>query len=297
MPLRALLQSQGVEQGEGKRVGGELIGERILVPLVAAERSPIVDQINVGMAIATATGGSIRIEAPITDDAPGHRTITPTANIDLTEVPIEWALERAHQGDSGRVDGILAARRIERQVRERVRHEEADTLILPRPTDDSPLSHRRLRRLAAEASCSVIWVNGEPGYREFASILLPIADGPHSGLATDVAGAIAKNVDAYVDILHVLAPEASVDSEARAERRLETALERIDIGDRANPWILREDDPVGAIVEQSRYYGLTVVGAPSSGRLKQFVYGSTSRTIRNQSDNMVIAARNPAINR
>ena len=289
MSLRSLLRS--TDRGAGEiHIGGELVGERVLVPLVADEATQIVDQIKVGVAIATASNGSVRIEEPQTTDDRRYRTISPAAEPEATANLVQWGLDRMAP-DQGRVEGILAARSIERRVREHVRHDEVDTLVLPRTSGDGPLGFRRLRRLANRSNCNVVWINGKSGYREFASILLPIAEGPHSGLATDVAGAIAETVDAYVDILHVIPPDPDDETSLAAQERVDTAANRMELGERATPWVLEADDPVATIVEQSNYYGLTVVGAPTAGRLKQFVYGSASRSIRSAAENMVIATR------
>ena len=291
MSLRTLLRSSESERGQ-IHIGGRLDGHRVVVPLLAGEPAGIVDQIRVGVAIASARGGSVRVEDPVANAETAYRTITPNAEPESVSLLLEWALDRGNEpGD--RVDGILAARRTERRVHEQVRRDEADTLILPRSTGSGTLGRRRLRRIAHRAPCNVIWINGEPGFREFASILLPIADGPHSGLATDVAGAIAQNVDAYVDILHVVPTEAEEAVKVAADEQLDAAKSRIDLGDQANPWILQSDNPAETIAEQSNYYGLTVIGAPTAGRLRQLVYGSTSQSIRSAAQNMVIATRTP----
>lgn len=288
MQLRGLFEGGENHQSEDIRIGGELRGQRVLVPLLSDDASRIADQIHVGVAIATATSGSVRIEDPLSNVEPIHRTFNPEENPSV-EGPLTWARDRIAMRNPHRMDGILGARRTERRVSEHVRRDEVDTLLLPRSTGNGPLGSRRLRRLARAVDCNVVWINGNRGYDEFASILLPIANGPHSGLATDVAAAIAEQVDAYVDVLHVLPPDE--DNERVARQLVENAIERTGLRERANPWVLEANDPIDSIVEQSQYYGLTVVGAPTVSRLKQFVYGSTSRSISNRADNMVIAAR------
>lgn len=294
MPLRGLFEPSEKQQSDEICIGGQLRGQRVLVPLLTDDTARVSDQIQVGVAIAGSTGGSIRIEDPIPGDEPTHRTFIPEINSSV-EGPLNWARDRIAMRERRRIDGILAARRTERRVSEHVRRDEVDTLLLPPARGNGPLGSRRLRRLASTVNCNVVWINGDRGFDQFASILLPIANGPHSGLATDVAAAIAEQVDAHVDVLHVNSPDD--ENDAVAQQLVENAIERTGLDERANPWVLEEHDPVSAIVEQSQYYGLTVVGAPTASRLKQFAYGSTSRSIRDRADNMIIAARTATTNR
>ena len=56
--------------------------------------------------------------------------------------------------------------------------------------------------------------------------------------------------------------------------------------------MLEADDVAEAIIEQSNYYPLTVLGAPTKGRLRQFVLGSTTQDIRADAQSVVLVGRN-----
>lgn len=296
MPLGGLLRSSAGDHAGEVQIGGRLTGKRVFVPLLADTPDRTVDQVRVGLAIGAAADGSVRIEDPSTSDSSAHRIVSPATFESDEQAPLEWAKDRTRAGDD-RVRGILDARRTERRLRDQVRREEADVSVLPRASDAGSLGRRRLRRLAARAPCDVVWINGDGSYQSFASILLPIAEGPHSGVAADVAAAVAERVDAHVDILHVLNPDGDARARDRAERRIATANDIMGIPERTSPWILESPDPVGTIVEQSTYYGLTVIGAPTAGRLKRWMYGSRSHSISDGANNMVIAAKAGTSNR
>lgn len=294
MAFGSFLAGSDSRPGQMVHIGGRLTGERALVPLLTVDEASVCDQVEFAITLARATGGSLRVMDSIDPDADADRTISSTADREETEALLSWAIGRQDARQPDTSGGVLAARRAERRVREHVQTGTYDTLILPGGRGDGPLSRRRLERLARRAPCNVVSVNGEAGFRNFASLLLPIANGPHSGLATDVAAAMAEQLEAYVDILHVLPPDASEEERRAAEERTEVAVERIGRPETANPWLLESKDPARTIVEQSAYYGLTVIGAPTAGLLHRFVYGSTSRSIRDRAESVVLAARTPS---
>jgi len=137
----------------------------------------------------------------------------------------------------------------------------------------------------------VLTVDGRGEADRIASILVPVAGGDHSQLALESAVAIARANDAAVDLFHVL--EADTD-EARAEgRQLLDAVESSiapDERDRVDTWLYETPGAAEAITEQSEYYDLTVMGAPTDSPLKRFVFGSTSKQVQREAESPVIVA-------
>ena len=290
MALRTFLANE-VSAGDAVRIGGRLEGERVLIPILGLNESVLTDQVRVGMTLARATNGRVRIVDPVGEGPDGHWDRTPRTDQGATVDALAWTQERLEiLRDNGSM-GLFASRRIERRIRETVANEPWDTLVLPAKDTPSSLASRPLRRLTERPPCDVISINGETAFRDFASILLPIANGPHSGLATDVAAAIAYDLDAELDVLHVIDPDADAEVRSTAERRIDTAVDRTGLSEGVSPWLLEATDPSRSIVEQSNYYGLTVIGAPTASRLHQFVYGSTSRVIRDRAESAVLATR------
>lgn len=144
---------------------------------------------------------------------------------------------------------------------------------------------------------------------QLASILVAVGPGPHSGATVDLAQTVAKTTDAWLDLFHVVpdddtadpeggesedpsGPDAAgdaagnTDSDAAAttdattgDRLLSIARERIAGFERADQWLVEDGTAAGAIVEQSPYYDLVVVGASTTGTVGQFVFGSTTETV------------------
>ncbi|WP_144922754.1 universal stress protein [Halorubrum salsamenti] len=138
------------------------------------------------------------------------------------------------------------------------------------------------------------------------SVLVAVGPGPHSGATVDVAREIADATDAWLELFHVVPTDAALadgpsgtdesdagspaDAPARGdgksdeyaatgERLLDAARDRLGGFDRVDRWLVEDRSAAGAIVEQSPYYDLVVVGAPTTGTVGRFVFGSTTDTV------------------
>ncbi|ERH05886.1 MAG: universal stress protein UspA related nucleotide-binding protein [Halonotius sp. J07HN4] len=60
--------------------------------------------------------------------------------------------------------------------------------------------------------------------------------------------------------------------------------------DNVDTWLYEADSAADAIIEQSTYYDLTVMGAPTVGPLERFVFGSTSTYVQQDADSSVVVA-------
>jgi len=125
------------------------------------------------------------------------------------------------------------------------------------------------------------------------SILVAVGAGPHTGATVDVAREIADATGSWLELFHVVpSDEALVDGDATAvddadsdeyaaagDRLLSAARDRLGDFDRVDRWLVEDRTAAGAIVEQSPYYDLVVVGAPTTGTVGRFVFGSTTDTV------------------
>ncbi|WP_418286573.1 universal stress protein [Halorubrum sp. DTA46] len=151
------------------------------------------------------------------------------------------------------------------------------------------------------------------------SILVAVGPGPHSGATVDLARRVADATDAWLELFHVVPSDAAIaddrpDSEnaeapsgssdpgdsadtagrtspsalgevssdeytVAGESLLSSARDRLGDFDRVDSWLVEDRTAAGAIVEQSPYYDLVVVGAPTTGTVGRFVFGSTTDTV------------------
>ena len=133
------------------------------------------------------------------------------------------------------------------------------------------------------------------------SVLVAVGPGPHSGATIDVAREIAAATDAWLELFHVVPSDAALadagpdeddsgtavaagdpdetDYPAAGERLLDAAEDRLGEFDRVDRWLVEDRTAAGAVIEQSAYYDLVVVGAPTTGTVGRFVFGSTTDTV------------------
>lgn len=167
---------------------------------------------------------------------------------------------------------------------------------------------------AATSSVAQASLNGrERGSRpnRVSSVLVAVGPGPHSGATVDVARRIASETDAWLELFHVApSPAALADADAEdgsadpaaeasavdGDELLTAARERLGDFDRVDRWLVEDESAAGAIVEQSPYYDLVVVGASTTGTVGRFVFGSTTDTVVDEAavPVVVVASDTPA---
>jgi nucleotide-binding universal stress UspA family protein len=172
------------------------------------------------------------------------------------------------------------------------RTHDVDTLVVPSGTGTGRLRKDATERIATHADADVVVVNGRRGFEKPPSILLPVAGGPHSGLAADVATTIATDCNAWIDILHVIDEDAPPHQREQAESLVDDIYHRITRPESTTTWVLEATDTTEALVEQSRYYGLAIIGAPTKGRLRRLIFGSTNTSVRKNAASVVLSVRN-----
>lgn len=273
------------------QLSGRFEGEQILVPLVTASRPVLRDQLRIAASLARTTEATLYVVDP-TDSAEEMTTVfTSELRADgderLLALGEEMVSEPAPLGSR-----FLYSRRLVNRLLRTIRTNDIDTLVVPSASAADILREGFGERLSLRADCDVVTVNGKPGYDGVPSILLAVSGGPHSGFATDVAGHVAADCDAWIDVLHVLSGDPPSHRREVAAEHVQRAARRIGRPECTSTWVLDAPSVADAIIEQSRYYGLTVVGAPTQGRLQKFIGQSTNRSIRDNAESTVLSVRN-----
>lgn len=283
--------------------GGRLVGNHMLVALLSSAEPVVTDQLRVAASLARTTGASLRVVNPIASPERPVKVYRGGLSSEDERELIEWALPQGTRSVSQTIPGLLSTRGVVTDIVRTVEANDIDTLVVPSDSNTGWLRPRLADRIALRARCDVITVNGRRGFEHVPSILLAVAGGPHSGLATDLAGVMAADCDAWIDVLHVVEEDEEKEEETedakecrervrtRAEAYVEAAYQRIGRHETTTTWVLEAQDVASAIIEQSAYYALTVVGAPTKGRLRRFISGSTNRSIRNNARSVVLSAR------
>lgn len=145
--------------------------------------------------------------------------------------------------------------------------------------------------VVTDASCDVLVERIGPQSNGVESVLVPMAGGPHAEFAAEIARAISRPTGATVEIVHVVAPDASETEWTEAKEMVEAARALFEETDAVETRILKNNDVVEGIVDYSGDHDVTVIGATREGLLQQFVFGAIPETVGRRAQNTVIMAK------
>lgn len=145
-------------------------------------------------------------------------------------------------------------------------------------------------RMRKQSSCDVVSVTYSRSDPGISSVLVPVAEGKHSGLGVVVGGALAVGANAPVDLFYVSQEKDDAEVERIAEL-FETARERLPESVELDTWHLEASDVADAIINESSHYDVTVIGKPTQNRLREFVTGSITAAVTKESENAVLTVQ------
>jgi nucleotide-binding universal stress UspA family protein len=138
--------------------------------------------------------------------------------------------------------------------------------------------------------CDAIFVTRWEHRESIDSVVAPIARGPHAGLAIETGLALARQHTASLDVLHVYDPDKAGEHSS-AEEVQRTASKYIDQYEAAQTVIQEASDIPRAIVEYTRPFDVTVLGAPREGLLQQFITDTIPEEVGVHSTGTVLTTR------
>ncbi|MBP1987074.1 universal stress protein [Halolamina salifodinae] len=170
---------------------------------------------------------------------------------------------------------------------------DADVITVERPPSESPgagIRRGTTDRIVANSPVDTVVANGCGELDDLASILVPVAGGPHTELTVRVARALAAHTDAWIELFTVVPKNPSAERRSGGAEHLAAARRFLDGFESFDTWLYEADDPATAIAEQSTYYDAIVMGAPTKGRLERMVFGSTPDSVDESVDIPVVTA-------
>ena len=135
--------------------------------------------------------------------------------------------------------------------------------------------------------CDTIVVSRIAHLDSVESILVPVAAGPHSGMAIDVGLALARQNDATVELLHVVDPAAGSGG-SNGETILATGMERAGDYENLTGTRVESADVSQTITDYTADFDITVMGTPREGHLEQFVRGTIPEKVGKAADGTVL---------
>lgn len=240
--------------------------QRVLVPFREAVNEVETSLLGAGIAFGT-DGDLYLLHAVDPDESLDASEIRRGAELkmdvqDEFGVPVVQA-EKAYS--SGLLDSFVDSRSITATVVDR-----AEEGLFSRGRDETTVAK----------GCHNIVGTRMDAFDSPASVLVPVAKGPHSGLATRVAEAIARAFDCWIELFHVVPEAATEREEADADRHLDACAYRLDDDVDVDYHVVRGSDPADEIIEHSQYHDVTVLGAPEKGKLRRFLFGYTTVDVK-----------------
>jgi nucleotide-binding universal stress UspA family protein len=151
------------------------------------------------------------------------------------------------------------------------------------------LSGSAVEKIMARAECDVFVETIVADPTPVESIYLPVSDRLHSGIAAKTACVLARTSGARIDAIHFLSEQEFIDGHQQTDEIIQVADALSTVEHTVSTIILTEQ--VGEdIITRSDEYDVTVLGAPTRGLLKQFVFGTVPDSVR-QRENAVLMAK------
>lgn len=259
---------------------GEPRPTTVLCPVVEPLSEAFLDFVT---SVATGAYARVIVVAPVT--RPKQTPLgAPGFDRDEAHDKLERVADYTTDANVSTSSHVHIGHNLARTVANAAAEHDADTVVVD--ADHTP----RPAKLARALSCDVIAVSNPDHARSHRSILAAVAGGPHSALAASVAGTIARGGDGYIDVFHAHAEDdAALDSFLDRAARATFAHERTDVR------TTETDDPADAIVAESPYYDLVVIGGPRKGRLRRFAFGSTAEDVAARAETAVVTVWNNAV--
>lgn len=123
------------------------------------------------------------------------------------------------------------------------------------------------------------------------SVLLPVAGGPHVGVAATAATAIAASNEARVVVLSVATSDSGVDAEVFVTEGREALVATPGPGVPVETAVREADDVTAALVAEAADHDVVVLGATRQGAIRRQLVGSVPRRVVRRTDRTVILAR------
>jgi len=175
---------------------------------------------------------------------------------------------------------VRAATRTSRAILDVAREESPDLLLLSWERASGPARYREgrtLDRVILNTPCDAIVVHGRPPAR-IRRVLVPIAGGPNSELAVELATQVAPDADVtplYVARTSLGEPEVLV-GQARLQERLQPWEDNPHI----RPKVVQAKGIVSGILnEAAKGYDLVTIGASNESSLDRFLFGNVPHSV------------------
>lgn len=127
--------------------------------------------------------------------------------------------------------------------------------------------------------------------RSLTSILVPLAGGPNSEIAIDVAVELAQYWNASLTLLTVVSSSSGESVWMEADTRLHNYADSIDTVP-VDTHVCTHENVVGAITERARGYDLVVIGGSERSLFRRLFSGTIPKQLAERSETPIFVVEN-----
>ncbi|WIV68360.1 universal stress protein [Natrialbaceae archaeon AArc-T1-2] len=268
---------------------------RLLVPIANAEAA----ERQLPTAIDVATDRNLEIILCYVLDVPPQLSLQDGKEYlleDEDETMLADAMEVVESAGVPAERRIRIARGVAAGILSSIEAYDADAVFMGwrgRPPREDRVLGGYLDTVLKKATCDVLVERIKtPRPESIDSVLVPVAGGPHDAFATEVAGATARQHDASVQLVHVMATDDPELSRRDAETLLRQATGSLEGVSSIERVIVERDDVAGAITDRTADHDVTFLGVSRGGVLERTLLGTVSEAVgRHAAGSVVLAKR------
>lgn len=142
-----------------------------------------------------------------------------------------------------------------------------------------------------EADCDVLVERVDRDRGPIESVFVPVAGGPHTESAAEIAGSIARERGANVELATVVAVGADEETVEDAQTLLAQTSPALGAIDSVTTTVLRSNEVSVGIVDHTTEHDVTVLGAGGNGLLHRIVADDVAESVARQADSGVLLCR------
>ncbi|MFC3956753.1 universal stress protein [Halovivax cerinus] len=142
-----------------------------------------------------------------------------------------------------------------------------------------------------DADCDVLVERVDRDRGPIESVFVPVAGGPHTTYAAEIAGSIARERDANVELATVVAPDADESTVEDARTLLADTSSALGAVDTVTTTVRRSNEVAVGIVDRTADHDVTVLGAGGSGFLHRIVADDVAESVARRADSDVVLCR------
>lgn len=268
-------------------------GQRLLVPVANPETA---DRL-LDTAIDVARDRDLEILALTVVEVPMQLSLEHASgelDVDEAEAVVEDAVERSRDAGVEATGRVRFGRDVARSVLNVAEDGDAESILLGwrgRPQRRDVILGSYIDEILSEATCDVLVERIDREGGPVSSVLVPVAGGPNTEYAAEVAGALARGHDASVELVTVVPPGADEEAVADGRDLLTRTSPSLGAVESVEESVLRGEDVVETVVERSQKHDVTVIGAGGEGLIRKALVGSVPEAVGRQADGAVVMTK------